>query len=139
MALKSTVDIPGLRRGLAELTGPQHPQLTEGRGLLELDKALLVQFEKAEEVHDEFHTGASRSGQLSERRRRTSGQPGAQYLDDLGHGDLVDKDVIDFDMRSRPRLERPQGRLAKVLRAQAREQVRLKTLETLVKSGEPGP
>ena len=130
---------------LADLEVPRRPpvqrhrQLAESRGLLELDEALLVKLEQTEEVHDDLHAGAGGRGQLAEGRRRTR-QSGAQGLDDLGDGDLVDEDVVGLDVGHRRVRERTHGGVPDILGGlTGDEQVRLQLLEALVEPGEPWP
>ena len=79
-----------------------HPELSKGHGSLELDKALLVELEQAEEMHHQLHAGPGRSGRPG-KSSDSIGKRDAERLDDLGDGDLVDKNVIDLDVRRRPR------------------------------------
>ena len=73
-AARALLGCGALGLGVEEPAGPRTRSSPKVRCLLELDKALLVQLEKTEEVHDDLHPGDGGRRQLPEARRRGHGQ-----------------------------------------------------------------
>ena len=133
-------DRPRHDRRLGGVTGPDHAELPERRRLLELDEALLVQLEQAEEVHHDLHAGAR--PQPSAPGSWSASSPAGETLSASTTSATVTSSTRTWSTST---WETGRGSSARRAAArtssgrQEREQVRLQALEALVQPGEARP
>jgi len=118
VALKSTVDIPGLRPGPRRAHRPQTRSSPKVMACSRARQGPCLYSSRSRGSARRVPYGCeSQRSALGTSSAKHPGSRAHSTLTDLGHGDLVDKDVIDFDMRF-AEARAPAGPPAKVLRAQ---------------------